>query len=275
MWGLLPVYWKALQTLPASRIVGHRIVWSFVFLAGLVLARGEWKPLQASARGARVVGIYLLAAVILSLNWFTYIWAVNSGRIIEASLGYFINPLVNVLLGLMVLRERLRPLQWLAVGLAGAAVVFLTVQHGSPPWVALVLAISFGFYGLVKKQAPLGALHGLTLETALLVGPAFVYLARTPSGPAWDLPGPAWSSNALLAGTGVVTALPLLLFAHAARTTQLSTLGLLQYISPTCGLALGVCVYGEPFPLTRALGFLVIWIALLVYSLDALRQWRR
>jgi chloramphenicol-sensitive protein RarD len=274
-WGLLPVYWKALQSVPAAQLVAHRIVWSFVFLAGLTLARKEWRKLQASARGRRVLAIYALAAAILSLNWFTYIWAVNNGRIVEASLGYLINPLVNVILGLVVLREDLRPLQWLAVALAAVGVGYLTFQHGAPPWVALALASSFGFYGLLKKKAPLGALHGLTLETAILALPAFGCLAAAEKGPVEGSTWLPWHRGLLLVGTGVVTAVPLLLFAHAARTTRLSTLGLLQYLSPTCALVLGVWVYGEPFPAPRALGFSIIWAALLVYWLEAALRLRR
>ncbi len=273
LWGILPVYWKTLQSVPAPQILGHRISWSFFFLAGLVLARNEWGKFKASAAKPRVVLLYTLAAAFLAVNWLTYIWAVNSGRIVETSLGYFINPLVSVLLSLVVLREKLSRGQWLAVGLAALGVGYLTIQYHGLPWVALVLAFSFGFYGLLKKIAPLDALSGLTLETAVLVLPALAYLTQAEIRHTGSLAHSSWSVRLLLAGTGIITAFPLLLFASAARQIKLSTLGLLQYISPTCGLVVGVWIYGEDFPAPRRLGFCIIWVALLVSWLDwALRR---
>lgn len=268
LWGVLPVYWKALQAVPAPQILSHRICWSFLFLASLVLVRREVMRFKAAAAQPRTVMIYLLAALLLSMNWLTYIWAVNAGRIVDTSLGYFINPLISVLLGLVVLREHFHRLQWVAAGLAATGVAYLTIRQGNLPWVALVLAFSFGFYGLMKKTAPLGALHGLTLETALLAPLALVYLVPTETHSPAGLLHSGWGIKLLLAGTGFITALPLLLFASAARAINLSTLGLLQYVTPTCGLVLGVWVYGEPFPVTRLVGFCFIWVGLLVLWLD-------
>lgn len=268
LWGLLPLYWKALQPVSAPQILAHRIVWSFAFLALLVVLRKEGVAFVAPGARCRTVLTYLLAACLLTVNWFTYIWSVNAGRIVETSLGYYINPLVSVLLGVVGLRESLRRVQWLSVGLAAVGVLYLTWQYGAFPWIALVLACSFGFYGLIKKTAALTALPGLVLETAMLTAPALGYLMVIESRGTGAFGHTSWSTSLLLAFTGVVTALPLLLFASAARQVNLSTLGLLQYISPTCGLVLGVWLYHEPFPRPRLLGFGIIWLALLIYWLE-------
>ncbi|HOY60431.1 MAG TPA: EamA family transporter RarD [Verrucomicrobiota bacterium] len=267
LWGLLPVYWKALRTVPAPEILMHRIVWSFGFLALLIILSRQGRTLFAAATQRRTLAIYLGAALLLGLNWFVYIWAVNHNRIVETSLGYYINPLVSVALGVVVLRERLGAIQWVAVGIAALGVLFLTWQYGAFPWVAVVLALSFACYGLIKKTAPLPALPGLTIETALLWLPAAGYLGALESQGIGHFGQSGGWGDSLLVLTGVVTALPLLLFASAARLVKLSTLGLLQYVSPTCGLILGVAVYGEPFPRARALGFGIIWLALAVYWL--------
>lgn len=267
LWGLLPVYWKALRTVPAPEILMHRIVWSFGFLALLVILSRQGRTLLAAAMQRRTLAIYLGAALLLGLNWFVYIWAVNHDRIVETSLGYYINPLVSVALGVVVLRERLGAIQWMAVGIATLGVLFLTWQYGAFPWVAVVLALSFACYGLMKKTAPLPALPGLTIETALLWLPAAGYLGALETQGIGRFGQSGGWGDSLLVLTGVVTALPLLLFASAARLVKLSTLGLLQYVSPTCGLILGVAVYGEPFPRARALGFGIIWLALAVYWL--------
>jgi len=275
LWGVLPVYWKALRSVPATQILGHRMVWSFVFLGGLILWRREWKPLRASVGNPRTIALYLLAAILLSLNWFIYIWAVNSGRIVETSLGYFINPLLSILLGLVVLRERLGRLQWVAVGFAVAGVASLSIQYGGLPWLALALAFTFGLYGLMKKQAPLGALHGLMLETGILLVPAVIYLVHEEMAGRGALgSGSIWTRLLLLAA-GVITAFPLLLFAYAARAISLSTLGILQYLSPTCGLLIGVFVYDEAFPSSKLIGFGLIWAGLLVYWLDLVMRYRK
>ncbi len=271
LWGVLPVYWKAVQTVPALEILAHRIVWSLVFLAGLLSLQGGWTELRR-ALTPRTAGVYARAAALLSVNWLTYIWAVNAGRIVETSLGYFINPLVTVILGVLVLRERLRRLQALCVALAALGVGYLTWHHGELPWVALVLAGSFAWYGLLKKTAPLPTVHGLTLETALLALPALgVLLWREALGrAAFGHAGPG--VTLLLGFTGVVTALPLLLFAAGARRVSLATLGLLQYLAPTGQLLLGVWVYNEPFGRARAVGFGLIWLALLAYTIEG--WWR-
>jgi chloramphenicol-sensitive protein RarD len=238
------------------------------------LVRREWSRLRAVAQG-RTLLVYGLAATLLSVNWLTYIWAVNAGRIVETSLGYFINPLVSVLLGVVFLGERLRRAQWVAVALAASGVGWLTWQHGALPWVALVLAVTFALYGFLKKTASLGALHGLTLETALLWLPALAYLGVQEASHQGRLGHTDAVTNVLLVLTGLVTALPLLMFAAAARRVTLSTIGLLQYVAPTCQLLIGVGVYREPFDRARLAGFLLIWAALGLYSAESLWRLRR
>ena len=274
LWGVLPVYWKLLQRVPAPEILAHRILWSLVFLTALVGVRREWRTLATAFHPAHL-RIYAAAAGLLAVNWLTYIWAVNAGRIVETSLGYFINPLVSVALGVLVLRERLRRAQAGCVALAGVAVIWLTAREGALPWVALVLAGSFALYGLLKKQAPLPALPGLVLETALLALPALFFWGALEVGgrAAFGHAGPRLTL--LLGFTGVATALPLLLFAAAARQVSLTTLGLLQYLAPSLQLLLGVLVYGEPFGRDRALAFALIWTALALYWLEGLWQARR
>jgi chloramphenicol-sensitive protein RarD len=271
LWGVLPVYWKLLQSVPASLILAHRLLWSFLLLLVVILIRREW-PGLLRAVNRNNLPVYTLASALLAINWLTYIWAVNAERIVETSLGYFINPLVNVLLAVLFLRERLLPVQWFAVALAAMGVAWLTWQHGALLWVALVLAGTFGFYALLKKKAPLAPLPGLTLETGVLWLPALLYVAaisvRGGTGTDHDEVGTAL----LLIGSGAITALPLLLFAAAARRVQLSTIGLLQYIAPTCQLLIGVLVYGEPFDRVRWIGFAFIWMALALYSYAMIRQ---
>jgi chloramphenicol-sensitive protein RarD len=275
LWGVLPLYWKALHEVPAPQILAHRTLWSFVFLAGWVLALREGAALRRSARGSRTWFGSAAAATLLAVNWLTYIWAVNAERIVETSLGYYINPLVSVLLGVVLLGERLRPLQWASLALAAAGVIYLALLSRAPPWIALVLALSFGLYGLAKKTASLGALHGVTVETAVLAVPALGYLLFAEHQGTGALGHGTAGLNVLLVLTGVVTALPLLLFAWAARRIRLSTIGVLQYISPSCGLLVGVGVYHEPFSGRRALGFGVIWAALLIYWLEGFWTQRR
>jgi chloramphenicol-sensitive protein RarD len=271
LWGVLPVYWKWLQAVPAPQILAHRIVWSFAFLLGLIVVRRDAMALWRSV-DRRNLAAYAMASTLLSINWLTYIWAVNAGRIVETSLGYFINPLVSVLLGVVFFRERLRFWQWLAVGVAGVGVSYLTWQHGALPWVALVLAGTFAFYGLLKKKAPLGALHGLAFETGILWLPALAFLSVVELGGNGQVGRATGSTWALLVFTGVVTGLPLLLFSAAARRINLSTIGLLQYVAPSCQLLIGVAVYHEPFDRVRWLGFTLIWTALAIYSIESL--WR-
>ncbi|MBN1149459.1 MAG: EamA family transporter RarD [Anaerolineales bacterium] len=268
LWGFLPVYWKALQSVPATQILSHRIVWSMVFLAALIAWKRDWARLRQAIAAPKTLLAGFLAACLLAVNWLTYIWGVNAGFVVETSLGYFINPLVNVMLGVIFLRERLRPWQWLPVGLAAAGVAYLTLTYGSLPWIALTLAFTFGLYGLIKKLASLGALTGLALETGILFGPALLYLLYLGSQGVGAFSSQGAPIDALLAATGVVTAFPLLLFGMGARRIHLSTLGILQYIAPTCQLFLGVLVYGEPFTPARLVGFGLIWAALIFYSVE-------
>lgn len=272
MWGLFPLYLWRIASVPALEVVLHRSVWSLVLLLGIlaVLRRFGW--LGELLREPRRIGWFALSALLLSGNWLLYVYAIQDGRVVEASLGYFINPVVNVLLGVLLLHERLRTLQWLAVALAAAGVVWLTTQTGRLPWIALVLALSFAFYGLIRKLAPLGALEGLTLETLLiapLVVPALAWWTLRGSGAMarGDLALDGW-----LLLSGPLTALPLLLFAAGARRLPLATVGLLQYLSPTISLGLGIWFFGEPFGRARAIGFGLIWAALALYWLEG--RWR-
>lgn len=275
LWGLFPLYFSHLAAVAAAEVLVHRIVWSLVFVLGLLAWRRQWAWLGPALRQPRVLGAFAVSALLLSCNWLTYIWAVGNGHVIDASLGYFITPLVNVLLGYTVLHERPRRLQWAALVLALAGVAWLTAQTGQLPWIALVLAASFGAYGLLRKIAPLGALEGLTLETLLLAAPALVALALWwGRGPA-SFPAPDLATNLWLVGVGPLTAVPLLLFAAGARRISMTTLGLLQYIGPTIQFMLGVWLFNEPFGAQRLVGFGLIWTALLLYSADGWRTTRR
>ena len=269
IWGIFPVYWKLLTNVPALQIMTHRVVWSFVFVTILLSLRRDWAGLR-QAINRRTVVIYLLAGILLAVNWLTYIWSVNAGFILESSLGYFINPLVSVLLGVVFLREKLRPWQWAAVGLAALGVIYLTIAHGSLPWISLVLAFTFGMYGFIKKLAPLGSLNGLTLETALILVPALAYLLLAEANGTGAFGHLSAFQNVLLVLTGVVTAIPLLLFSEGARRIPLATLGLLQYVSPTLQFLFGVLVYHEAFTHERVIGFSIIWVALALYSAEGL-----
>jgi chloramphenicol-sensitive protein RarD len=255
-------------------ILGHRIVWSLAVCAALLALLRRWRWLADLRRQPRVLLWFSATSALVALNWFVYIWAVNSGRVVDASLGYFINPLVNVLIGAVVLHERLRRAQWLAVGVAAAGVLWLTWQAGTLPWIGLVLAVTWGVYGVLRKTAALGAIEGLTLETLLLAPLAaagLLWLAG--SGQSAFAHGDT-TTRLLLLAAGPVTAAPLLFFAAAARRIPFSTLGVLQYLSPTMQLLIGVWLYGEPFA-ARAPGYVLIWIGLAVFSFDGLAQgWR-
>jgi chloramphenicol-sensitive protein RarD len=275
LWGLVPIYWKLLQDVPAFQLICHRIVWSCVLLLGLVALSHDRNALWKALRSRRATGIYTAAAVVIGINWFVYVWAVNSGFILQASLGYFINPLVNVLLGVLVFRERLRRLQWAAVGLATAGVLYLTILYGSVPWIALVLAISFGIYGLLKKMGPLGSIQGLALETAILFVPALAYLAFVERGGGGGFLHASVTAQLLMAAAGPVTTVPLLFFGSAARRIPLSLMGMLQYISPTVQFLLGVLVYKEPFSALQLVGFGLVWAALALLAMEGYvtRRW--
>jgi len=272
LWGVFPLYFKSLQTIPPMEILLHRMVWSLVFVVIVLAWRKQWAWLGDVMRKPKVLAGFAASAVLLSSNWFIYIWAVNNGHVVESSLGYFINPLFNVLLGSMILRERLRAWQWAAVALAACGVAWLTWQGGSLPWIALMLATTFALYGLLRKTASLGALEGLALETLLLFPLAFGYLLMLTVEGQNSFITASTSSQLLLAAAGPITAIPLLLFASGARRIPLSLLGLLQYIGPTLQLLLGVWLYHEPFGSARLLGFALIWGALAVYSVEGLWQ---
>ncbi|MEO8408399.1 MAG: EamA family transporter RarD [Oxalobacteraceae bacterium] len=275
LWGLFPLYFKLLQTIPASQILMHRIIWSLAFVLVLLAWRRQWKWLPKVVRQPRVLLGFGASALLLSTNWLIYIWAVNNGRVVDASLGYFITPLVNVLFGYLLLKERLRPLQWAAIALAAAGVAWLTWQSGQLPWIGLALAATFGTYGLLRKTAALGPLEGLTLETLLLVPLALGYLALLGLQDQNSFHSAPAATRWLLAAAGPITAIPLLLFAAGARRIPLSTLGFLQYIAPTLQLLLGVWLYREPFGGARLIGFITIWTALAVYSAEGLWQAHR
>jgi chloramphenicol-sensitive protein RarD len=268
IWGLFPVYWKLVAAVPAGQVLAHRIVWSCVAL-GVIFA---WRRVSMPALTTRTVLLYLAAAVLIGINWYLYVWAVGHDFVVETSLGYYITPLVNVLLGVAVLGERLRPAKWMAVALAAVGVSILTLAYGSPPRVALGLAASFGTYGLVKKTAPLPPLEGLVLETALLALPALMYLvAADRAGAGAFLRGPT-ATDTFLIGGGLVTIVPLLLFASAVRVVPLSTMGLLQFLSPTIQLVLALAVYHEPFGRSRVAGFAAVWAALVLFAVEETRR---
>ena len=273
-WGLFPIYWKLLAGVPALQLLGHRIVWSFLLLLGIILA-GRQIILLRDKLTRRILLIYSVAAVLIAINWLMYVWAVGAGYIVETSLGYFINPLLSVLLGVLFLGERLRPFQWLPIGLAAAGVLYLTLAYGSLPWIALTLAITFGFYGLVKKMAPLGSLHGLTLETGILFVPALGFLLYSEFTGKGAFLHASPLIDVMLVGTGLVTVAPLLLFASAVQRIPLTTLGVLQYVNPTMQFLLGVVIFKEPFDQHRLIGFCAVWAGLILYGVEGFLTKRR
>jgi chloramphenicol-sensitive protein RarD len=275
LWGLFPLYWKLLHHIPAIQLIGHRIVWSFVCLVVILIVLNQFRKFKNSAISFSLIRIYSLAAILVGINWLTYVWAVNTDHVVETSLGYFINPLISVLIGVIFFREKLRLWQWIPIGIAAIGVLYLTFAFGALPWIALTLAFSFAFYGLVKKIAPLSSLHGLTLETVILVIPATFYLvyckkagegALFHQGPGIDL---------LLIGAGLVTTIPLLMFAAAAKRIPLSIIGVLQYISPTIQFLIGILVYHEVFTLKQFVGYCFVWVALLIFATDSFYAYRR
>jgi chloramphenicol-sensitive protein RarD len=274
MWGLFPLYFPLLEPAGGLEIVAHRVLWSLVFIAGLLTVVRRWSLVRAVFADRRAMLVLLGAALLIAVNWLVFVYAVNSGHVVETSLGYFINPLVSVLLGVVVFSERLRPLQWAAVGIAAVAVAVLTVDYGRPPWIALALAVSFGLYGLMKKLVRVEAAPGLFVETALVVVPAVVVLAVLHAQGDGTAGSEGVGHLLLLMSSGVATAIPLLLFAAATRRIPLSTVGLLQYVTPLMQLAIGVFVYHEPMPAARLAGFVIVWVALAVFTADSLRQAR-
>ncbi|MEF9884720.1 EamA family transporter RarD [Streptomyces sp. P9-A4] len=275
MWGLVPLFWPLLKPAGAVEILAHRMVWSLAFVALALLAVRRWGWIRELVRSPRKLGLITVAAAVITVNWGLYIWSVNTGHVVEASLGYFINPLVTIALGVLVLQERLRPAQWAAVGVGFAAVLVLAIGYGKPPWISLTLAFSFAVYGLVKKKVNLGGLESLAAETAVQFLPALGYLVWL--GTRGDL---AFGSHggghtALLVATGIVTAAPLVLFGAAAIRVPLSTLGLLQYLAPTFQFLLGILYFHEEMPPERWAGFSLVWLALTLLTWDALRTARR
>jgi len=275
LWGILPIFWKSLHAVPAQEILLHRMVWSLFFTLGLILLMGRLRSLAAIIRNRRSLLLFSMAALLLSGNWLLYIWAVNAGYVIEASLGYFINPLVSVLLGVIFLTERLRPGQIGALVIALLGVMYLTFYYGQFPWIALSLACSFGLYGFLHKKVSAPAIEGLCLETMVLFVPAAVVLL------VWEVDGRGAFGHgdllqtSLLLGTGLITSWPLLLFGFAAQRISLTHLGLLQYIAPTINLLLGIFLYHEPFPPERMAGFGLIWSALFIYMAEGAMLRRR
>jgi chloramphenicol-sensitive protein RarD len=274
IWGISPIYWKALRAVPALEIILHRMVWSFFFLVPLIIIMRRWQEFIDVFKNYRTLLILLVTALIVGGNWLLYIWAVNNDYLLQASLGYYINPLVNVVLGMVFLKERLRRPQILSVLLAFAAVLYLTISYGEFPWIALMLALSFGLYGLIRKVAPVGALVGLTVETLLLSVPALIYLFYLDSRGAGTIFRVSLKLSLLLMGCALVTAIPLLFFTLGARRLYLSTLGLLQYIAPSCMFILAVFLFREPFSSAQVVTFILIWTALAIYSSDSVRYYR-
>ena len=272
IWGLFPVYLHPLRGVPALQVIAHRITWSCLFLVAWLLLRGELGDLRVTLARPALLARLALTATLISINWLVYVWAVTHSHVVDTSLGYYINPLVNVLLGVIVLRERLNRAQWTAIGLAALAVLYLALLAGRPPWIAGTLAVSFSLYGFVRKIISVEALPGLTTETLLLMPLAAGYLAWCQWAGSGALTTQGAGVAALLIGSGLITAIPLFLFAYGARLLPYSTVGVLQYIAPSLQLLCGVVLYRESFGPARAAGFALIWAALLIYAVDGL--WR-
>ena len=275
LWGLFPLYWPLLEPSTSLEVLAHRVLWSLVVVAVLLAVTGRLGTLRAVLNDRARMARLTLAAVVIAVNWGTYIYGVTHDRVVETSLGYFVNPIVTVLLGVVVLGERLRPAQWTAMGAAFTAVVVLTVENGGPPWIALVLAFSFGAYGLLKKTAGVGAVEGLAVETAVLLPVAAVYVAVLGVSGAGTFGSEGLGHAGLLAFSGLITAIPLLLFGAAASRVPLTTLGVLQYLAPTLQFLLGVTLFHEPLPPVRLMGFVLVWAALALFTADLVRHHRR
>ena len=276
IWGVFPAYWHLLKAVPSMQIMAHRVVWSAVLVVGWLLWRQGWDWWRTIAARPRMLAALALSGAVIAFNWGLYIWAVNAGHVVETSLGYFINPLVTVALGVVVLRERLRRLQWIAVACAAAGVAWLTWSAGSPPWIALGLAGSFALYGLVRKLVPVDAVAGLGVESLFMFLPALAYVLWAEAGHGGGFGG-GWGIRVdlLLVCSGVVSAVPLIGFAYGVRRIPLSVVGLLQYIAPTLQLLLGVWYFHEPFGAAQLLGFGAIWLGLAIYASEGLWRARR
>ena len=275
LWGVLPIYWKALVDLTALETTAHRVVWSVLYAAMILLVQRRWRWLRDIVRTPRIALTFVATAALILVNWLIYIIAVNSGQLVESSLGYYMNPLVNVMLAVIFLHERPRAWQWLAIGIAAMGVAYLTLSYGRLPWIALGLAFSFAFYALLKKQARLGALEGLFVEMLVLSVPMTVYLFWREASGVGALGHVSPTTTVMLLLSGVVTATPLLLFSAGARSVSLTVLGLLQYVAPTITFILGTLLYHEPFSSTQMIGFAFIWAALAVFSVEGMAERRR
>ncbi len=266
-WGFFPIYWKLLHHVPAIQVIGHRIIWSFLLLIVVIFLTKQWTEFRATIN-FKILRVYTIAALLVGVNWLVYVWAVNAGFIVETSLGYFINPLLSVLLGVIFFKEKLRTAQWIPVVLAALGVAYLTYVYGRLPYIALTLAFSFGLYGLVKKLSPLGSLYGLTIETGILFIPAFGYLIFTEINSSAAFLHTGITSDLLMVGAGLVTTIPLLMFASAVRSVPLWVAGLLQYITPTIQFLIGILIYKEPFSHNQLIGFGLVWIALVIFLVE-------
>ncbi len=274
-WGLFPLYWPLLKPAGALEILAHRMIWSLAFMVLVLSVRRGWSSVRQVASDQRTFRRLSVAAVLVSVNWGVYIWGVNNHHVVETSLGYFINPLLTILLGVVVLHERLNRVQWAAVAIASVAIVVLTVDYGRLPWIALVLAASFAGYGFIKKQVSVGALESLTIETSVLALPALITLILLGARSQLAFAHHGMGNSLLLAGTGVVTAIPLLMFGAGARRLPLSTIGLLQYLAPVLQFAVGVGIRHEPLPPARLAGFALVWLALVILTVNAVRNSRK
>ena len=274
-WGLSPIYWKIVASVPAFEILGARILWAVPFLLIVMLLRRDYSVFTTVGINLWKYKVYLVSALLLAVNWLVWIWAVTHGHVVDASLGYFINPLLNVAFGVMLLHEHLRRVQWIALFLAGAGVLYLTVNYGQFPWIALTLAGSFAVYGYIRKTASLGAFNGLMTEVAVLTVPALFLLGYLDHTAGLMLRSADPALHGWLSVTGLITVIPLTLFAYGARNIPYSTLGFIQYIAPTLQFLLGVFLYGEPFTLDKFIGFGFIWLALIIYSSENLYFYKR
>lgn len=273
-WGVLPLYMKAMAHIPATEVVAHRILWSVPVAGVVLLALGRMGDIKAALSSPRTVAMASLTAMLVTINWGTYVWSIGAGHSLDAALGYFINPLFSIALGALLLKEKLAPVQIVAICLAAAAVVILTIEAGTLPWVALTLTLSWGFYAFFRKTLPVGANQGFFLEVLLLCIPAALYILYLEARGEGHFYRTGMSDMALLLGCGLVTALPLMIFANGAKLLKLSTIGIMQYIAPTIVFLIAVFVFKEPFSTTQMIAFSLIWVGLVLYSWSMLRQSR-
>ncbi len=275
LWGLLPLFWKSIRGIPALEILLHRITWSLVFLGILLLIKKDIKWIRKVLKNKKVMTYHLVSSLLLSANWFTYIWAVNSGHIVESSLGYFLNPLIYIILGRIFLKETINKNQLIAIIIASIGLLYLTFIFGNFPWIAIVLALTFGFYGLMKKQSSLNSIRGLSVETSLVAIPSILLLGWMNWKGIGHFGHTTISNNVLLISSGIATSVPLLFFAGGAQRISLVNLGFIQYIAPTIQFLIGVLIYKESFDSTKFIGFLFIWTALVIYTIDSYKRWKR